>query len=143
MDANTAERINQLAKSLKDLHLAATMEEAYERAKQIILGTSTQGQEKSIKELMQDAGMTEGDLRKAKELLKQEEQALKELKKELTELKTKQLEETMHHAEHTQETEQLDKELVEDEHDVGVVEENVDVAEQVQEEHSDESGHQQ
>lgn len=133
MDANTAERISQLAKNLKDLHLAASAEEAYERAKEIVLGTATQGNEKSVNELMQEAGVTQKDLEHAKDLLKQEEQELQKLKKELTELKAKQLEEGMEHAEHTNETEELDQELVEDEHDVGVVEENVDVAEQVQE----------
>ena len=133
MDANTAERISQLAKNLKDLHLAASAEEAYERAKGIILGTATQGNEKSVKELMQEAGVTQKDLAHAKDLLKQEEQELQKLKKELTDLKAKQIEEGMEHAEHTQETEKLDDELAQDEHDVGVVEENVEAAEQVQE----------
>lgn len=132
MDANSAERISQLAKNLKDLHLAASAEEAYERAKEIVLGTATQGNEKSVKELMQEAGVTQKDLEHAKDLLKQEEQELQKLKKELTELKAKQLEEGMEHAEHTNETEKLDQELAEDEHDVGVVEENIDVAEDVQ-----------
>ena len=138
MDANTAERISQLAKNLKDLHLAASAEEAYERAKEIITGTATQGQEKTVKELMKEAGVTQKDLEKAKELLKQEENALEELKKELSELKEKQREETAHHEEHTKETEELDNDIVENEHDVGVVEENIDVAEQVQKEHRDE-----
>ncbi len=73
MDAETAEKISHLAKNLKDLHLASSAEEAYERAKEIILGTATQGQEKSVKELMQEAGVTQKDLEKAKELLKKEE----------------------------------------------------------------------
>lgn len=133
MDTATAEKISQLAKNLKDLHLAASAEEAYARAKEIILGTAVQGQEKSVQDLMQEAGVTLKDLVKAKELLKQEEEELRKLKKELTALKAKQLEETMHHAEHASEIEKLDKELVEQEYDVGVVEENVDVAEQVQE----------
>jgi len=133
MDADTAGRISQLAKNLKDLHLAASAEEAYERAKEIIIGTATQGQDKSLKEMMTEAGVTQKDLEKAKELLKQEEKALEELKKELTDLKAKQLEEGMHHAEHSAEAEKLDEELVNEEHDLGVLEENVDVAEQVQE----------
>ena len=134
MDANTAERISQLAKNLKNMHLAASAEEAYARAKEIVLGTATQGNEKSVKELMQEAGVTQKDLEHAKNLLKQEEQELQKLKKELTELKAKQIEEGMEHAEHTQETEKLDDELAQDEHDVGVVEENLDVAEDVQNE---------
>ncbi len=133
MDANAAERISQLAKSLKDLHLAASAEEAYERARQIIEGTAASGTDKSIKELMGETGVTQQELDKAKALLKEEEQALRELTKELTELKAKQLEETMHHGEHVQDTEKLDKELVEDEYEIGVTEENVDVAEEVQE----------
>jgi hypothetical protein len=132
MDANTFERISQLARNLKELHLATTTEEAYQRAKEIILGTAAQGQEKSLKEMMQEAGVTEKDLHRAKELLRQEEKALQDLKKELTELKAKQDTESKEHAEHTQETEKLDQELIEEEHDVGVVEENIDAAEQAQ-----------
>ncbi len=133
MDESNAERISQLAKNLKELHLAASQEEAYARAKEIILGTTTPGTDKSVKELMQEAGVTAKDLQRAKDLLNEEEQALRELKKELTELKAKQLEESMHHAEHTAETAQLDQEIAQDEHDVGLVEENVDAAKQVQE----------
>lgn len=129
-DDNT--RISQLAKNLKDLHLAASSEEAFARAKEIILGTSSHGNEKSIKEMMQEAGVTQHDLEKAKALLKEEEKALKELKDELTELKAKQIEEGMQHSEHSAETEKLDSEIAQDEHDVGLVEENIDVAEEVQ-----------
>jgi len=132
MDANTAERVSQLAKNLKDLHLATTAEEAYERAKEIIMGTAAQGTDKSIKELMADAGMTQQDLQKAKELLKEEEKALQELKKELEELKAKQAVETEHHDAHQQQTKELDQDLIDAEHDVGVLEENVDVAEEIQ-----------
>jgi hypothetical protein len=134
IDPEAAGRISSLAKNLKDLHLASSAEEAYARAKEIILGTAVQGQEKSVKELMQEAGVTQQDLEKAKELLAQEEAELQKLKKELTELKAKQLEETMQHSEHVQETENVDKEIIEDEHDIGVLEENVEVAEEVQEE---------
>ncbi|MEK6857099.1 MAG: hypothetical protein AABX39_00760 [Nanoarchaeota archaeon] len=55
MDTATAEKINKLAKSMKDLHLSATMEEAYERAKEIILGSVQL--EKSAKEVSKDAGL--------------------------------------------------------------------------------------
>ena len=132
-DQEVAERVSQLAKNLRDLHLATTQEEAYARAKEIILGTATQGTDKSIKDLMKEAGMTQQDLQQAKDLLKEEEVALRKLKHELEELKTKQLEETLKHAEHKEETEKLDEELINAEHDVGVVEDNVDVAEQIQE----------
>ena len=46
MDAKTAEKVGQLARSMKDLHLAATIDEAYERAKEIILGTPTKNKQK-------------------------------------------------------------------------------------------------
>lgn len=137
MDTETAERVSQLAKNLKDLHLAATTEEAYERAKEIILGSSSEGQEKSLKDIMQDAGITQKELKKAKELLEEESKALEKLKHELSDLKAKQLEGTMQHSEHSNETEKLDKELVEAEHGLGIAEENLDVAEQVQEEQED------
>jgi antitoxin component HigA of HigAB toxin-antitoxin module len=140
VDANTVERINQLAKNLKDLHLAASSEEAYERAKQIILGNAAPESEKSIKELMAEQGVTAKDLEKAKELLKEEEKALQELKEELTELKAKQLQGEMQHGEHAAEAEKLDKELTEDEYDLGVLEENVDAAEEVQEREKDKGG---
>lgn len=110
------------------------MEEALARAKDIILGSTTSGTEKSVQKIMQDSGVTLNDLQRAKELLKEEAKALGELKKELTELKAKQLKETMEHSEHQEETEQLDKELVKDEYGVGVAEDNVEAAEQVQEE---------
>lgn len=134
IDAKTAEKISNLARNLKELHLASSAEEAYARAKEIILGTRAEGEEKSIKELMQEAGITQHDLDEAKALLKQEEEELSKLKKEITELKARQLEESMHHAEHSAETERLDKELVEEEYDVGVLEENIEVAEEVQKE---------
>ncbi|MEM4240207.1 MAG: hypothetical protein QXM31_01595 [Candidatus Woesearchaeota archaeon] len=134
VDANTAEKISKLAKNLKDLHLASSAEEAYARAKEIILGTRSEGQEKSIKEMMQEAGVTQHDLDEAKALLRQEEEELNKLKKEITDLKAKQIEESMHHSEHILETEKLDKELAEEEHDIGVVEENIEIAEEVQEE---------
>lgn len=134
MDAETSEKISQLAKNLKDLHLASSTEEAYERAREIILGTATQGQEKSIREMMQEAGVTQQDLQKAKELLRKEEVELNLLKRELEGLKQKQAGDAEHHEEHVKEAKELDEELAEKEHDVGVVEENIDAAEDVQKE---------
>lgn len=55
MDTATADKINRLAKSMKELHLSATMEEAYERAKEIILGSVQL--EKSAKEVTNSAGI--------------------------------------------------------------------------------------
>ncbi len=134
MDAETAEKISQLAKNLKDLHLASSSEEAYERAREIILGTATQGQEKSIREMMQEAGVTQEDLERAKELLKKEEVELNLLKRELAELKEQQAGDAELHEEHAKEAKELEDDLVENEYDVGVVEENIDVAEELQEE---------
>lgn len=57
MDAVTADRINQLAKSMKELHLSATIEDAYERAKEIILGSLQL--EKSAKEVAKTADFQE------------------------------------------------------------------------------------
>jgi hypothetical protein len=52
MDAATAERINNLAKNLKELHLATSIEDAFQKAREIILGNAGTG--KPIKELMDD-----------------------------------------------------------------------------------------
>ncbi len=54
MNQETAERIAQLAKNLKAHHLAGTMEEAYARAKEIVL-TAGETNEKSVKEMMKDS----------------------------------------------------------------------------------------
>ena len=59
LDAQTAERISALAKSLKDLHLAATSEEAYARAREILLGvkkeqTADFKTSETVGELMKD-----------------------------------------------------------------------------------------
>lgn len=48
-----AERVNKLARSLKDLHLASTFEEAYKRAEEILSGNAPQDSgEKTLNELM-------------------------------------------------------------------------------------------
>ena len=137
MDADTAAKISKLAKNLKDLHLAASTEEAYERAKDIITGNATQGAEKSVNELMAESGVTKEELAKAKELLAVEERTLKELQEELNALKTKQLEESLHHAEHKEGAEQVDQDIINNEHDIGVVEDNLDLADDVQSEKPD------
>lgn len=87
MDTVVAEKINQLAKSLKDLHLAASQEEAYNRAKEIILGS--QGEQKTAADVVQE-GLVIQDLVRAKEILAQEEKVLDELKQELERLKAQQ-----------------------------------------------------
>jgi hypothetical protein len=134
MDAETAGKISTLAKNLRDLHLAASTEEAYARAKDIITGNATQGAEKSVNELLAESGVTQEELAKAKKLLEEEERTLKELQKELNALKTKQLEESLHHAEHKEGEAEIDQDIIDNEHDVGVVEENLDLADDVQSE---------
>lgn len=134
MDADTAAKISKLAKNLKDLHLAASTEEAFERAKDIITGNATQGAEKSVNELMAESGVTQEELAKAKKLLEEEERTLKELQAELNALKTKQLEESLHHAEHQEAAKQVDQDIIDNEHDIGVVEDNLDLADDVQSE---------
>ena len=52
MDEKTKERVHEIAKALKELHLAANMEEALARAKEIVESAQENG--KSIKDLMGD-----------------------------------------------------------------------------------------
>ncbi|GEM_PF-6861615 len=55
-----AQRVNKLAQSLKELHLAVSSDEAYKRAQEILLGSFTQKdvktekivEEKTLNELM-------------------------------------------------------------------------------------------
>jgi hypothetical protein len=134
MDAQTVEKINQLARSLKAMHLAASAEEAYARAKDIILGSSTEGSDKSIMEIMQDADVTGRELTRAKELLKKEQEELERLKKELADLKQKHQKDAESHEGEIKDSQGLDKDLAGQEHDLGVAEENIDAAEEVQKE---------
>lgn len=46
MDAVIAQRVNKLAHSLKELHLAVSSDEAYKRAQEIILGSFVQKDQK-------------------------------------------------------------------------------------------------
>jgi hypothetical protein len=70
MDKKSKERVNQIAKSLKELHLSATMEDALMRAKEIV--ESAKGMGKPIDKLM----------REAKSIEKASEHSRKELSKE-------------------------------------------------------------
>jgi hypothetical protein len=85
-DAELSARITQLANNLKKLHLAATMEEAYARAREIIGSAPPPGGEKTI-------GQLQAELQQA------QDQAGKD--------------EAVHDAEHPQEepTEEIDREL--------------------------------
>ncbi len=53
MSETVEEKIEKLAQSLKSMHLAASMEEALARAKEIILGTKTD-EKKSVNELVEE-----------------------------------------------------------------------------------------
>ena len=70
MDKKAKERVEQIAKSLKELHLAASMDEALKRAKEIV--ESAKGMGKPIDKLMREAESIE----------KASEHSRKELSKE-------------------------------------------------------------
>src|SRR5574341_2343683 len=57
MDKKSKERVEQIAKSLKELHLAASMDEALKRAKEIV--ESAKGMGKPIDKLMKEAERVE------------------------------------------------------------------------------------
>jgi len=76
MDQRQAERVNQLAASLKELHIVSSTEEAYARAKEIILGTGSDDG-KSIKQMFKEQGFSD------------------ELKQEVDELKHAETEERL------------------------------------------------
>ena len=56
MDPETSKRISELAANLKKLHLAATMEEAHQRAKEMILGENV---DKPIQDVVKDKSISE------------------------------------------------------------------------------------
>lgn len=68
MVENNSKKISELAKNLKDLHLAASTEEAYERAKEILQGNKNDDQNPSISEmaesdrLLRDIGNVDNEL---------------------------------------------------------------------------------
>lgn len=141
MDAQTAEKINKLAQNLKKLHLATTMEEALERARQIVNSNVERPPETSLNELL--AGPTKEQLQQAKKYLRREEKLLEELKEELSKLKQQVADQRQGSDEVKKEIEEINKKLVSAEHDAGLVEDNVEVAEEVQEKSSEESSEKQ
>ncbi len=101
MDAATAERINNLAKNLKDLHLASSMDEAFEKARQIILEADGGG--KTIKSMYEEEGL----LKETQSVAKTEEQEIQEVSKvvdALHEFKEAQTQDEESSLELTQET---------------------------------------
>lgn len=88
MDSETASRISRLAKTLKDLHVVASHEEAFQQARDIIGGNESD--EKSIGQLFREHGLAKGDTEQALdeiETLKEEQEKEKvdelELQREL------------------------------------------------------------
>ena len=71
MNEETKEKIEKLARNLKEMHLAATIEEARKRAKEIILSTAKEG-DKSIKEMMEEALQKEEETTKDAETTENE-----------------------------------------------------------------------
>lgn len=103
MDAATAERINNLAKNLKDLHLAASMEEAFSKAREIILGN--QGSGKPIREMM-DEDVTQAAVKQAEEIAH-----AKEISKNIEEVKEAQVKDELNNAEMAKEAEKAGEQL--------------------------------
>ena len=111
-----------------------TMEEAIERSKEIIVGIESKGTDPPIKYLVDPKPI---QLKEAEKAIKKEEKLLNELKYELEQLKKQVMGHQQEHKEDKEQIEQVDQEIIDTEHDLGVVEENLDLAEEVQEEKKD------
>jgi hypothetical protein len=84
MDEKTRERVHAIAKSLKELHLAASMDEAMKRAREIV--ESAQANGKSVKQLMSDiAGEAKEQSKAAGRIQKESDKARDELGGEASE----------------------------------------------------------
>jgi len=120
LDAQTAERISSLAKSLKDLHLAATMEEAYARAKEIIIGTK--------KEQSADFKMEQT----IGELMNSDREEKEKLKKAVGDLEVYERQEKAEAKETEEEIAEVEKELSAEQREAEEIEEVVEEAEKVE-----------
>jgi len=81
MDEKSKERVKQIAKSLKELHLATNMEEALDRAREIVESAKSSG--KPIKSLLGDINEeTSEEGKKARHIESASERTGKELSKE-------------------------------------------------------------
>jgi hypothetical protein len=123
LDAQTAERISALAKSLKDLHLAATMEEAYNRAREILLGakkeqTADFKTQETIGELMKD---------EIEQKRKQEE-----LKKAVGGLEVYEKKKEAESKETEKEIKEVEQELAAEEHEIEEIKEVAEEAEEAE-----------
>jgi len=120
LDAQTAERINTLAKSLKDLHLVATTEEAYNRAREILLGAK--------KEQAADFKTDET----ISKLLGVEEKAKEEIKEEVADAKKDAAKQEAESKETEEEIEEVEKELASAEREEEEIQEVVEGAEKAE-----------
>lgn len=126
MDAETAKKVNDLAKNLKDLHMAASMEEAVERAKDIILGSQSDDK-KSIKELMAELDDEKKELEKDRKFLAEAEKSLKDvhaLEEKDDSINEEQAERIQH----------VEQEINDAEDDLELIKENIELAEDIQDE---------
>lgn len=125
MDPETAKKVNKLAQNLKELHMAATMEDAIERAKEIIIGTPDET--RSIKELMTELDCEKKELKKDKEVLDAAE-------KELEDIQDLEQKDDFVHDKQAERIQHIEQEIKDAEKDVELIKENIEVAEKVQEE---------
>ncbi|MBI2565177.1 hypothetical protein HYV79_04300 [Candidatus Woesearchaeota archaeon] len=87
MDAETAEKINKLAHSLKSLHLVTTIEEAQSRAKEIILGAK--GENESVKDMLKEVGEVSEEISKDIKDHNQEKKELQSVQEEVSNVEEK------------------------------------------------------
>jgi gas vesicle protein len=85
MNEEIKKKIEDLATNLKNMHLAASIEEARERAEEIILSTIKEG-DKSIKELMEENQTKEKIMLEIEDLenkIEEKEKEIEELREEI------------------------------------------------------------
>lgn len=126
MDPETAKKVNELAKNLKELHMAASMEEATERAKEIIIG-DREDNSKSISELMNEL---EGE----KKALKKDKEVLDKAQKELKDVQALETKDDVLQEEQIERIQHVEQEIKDAEKDIKLIKENIEMAEKVQEE---------
>ncbi len=152
MDTKTAEKISRLAKSLKELHLVGTYDEAYSRAREIIIKSGSDD-EKSIKELYEEVGgkakeEKPSELNKEISAVKEEEEKeideeladigkeqeeLEKIEKELDDAKKALERDELKHKDKAEIKEEVEQEFKEEEEALELADENITVAEEVQE----------
>jgi len=107
-----AEKVDKLAKSLKESHFAANMEEAIEKAKQIL-----------------EQGNPEKDLKTVNELFNEEERAAKlaeETKEDAEEVKSEIIEEEKETSQEGEEIRKIEQEIDEDRETVEEIKEDLE-----------------